>query len=112
MSLLVIHNPKKQLVFCRSLTCIHVATITLLFATSFLVHPSFFNPLITAKQWGLEQVLLLTAFSMVVSLPLIKTIHFTIIDLLVLAFCAWHILSEVYIFRSPYISLSESLFSV
>src|SRR5690554_2298834 len=93
MSLLVNLNTKKQLVICRSLTLLHVATITLLLATSFLVNPDFFNPLITAKQWGLEQVLLLTAFSLVVSLPFIKTIHFTIIDLLVLVFCAWHILT-------------------
>jgi O-antigen polymerase len=55
---------------------------------------------------------LLTAFSLIVSLPFVKTIHFTIIDLLVLAFCVWLILSEVYIFRSPYISLSDTLFSV
>ena len=112
MSLLVNLNPKKQLVICRSLTLLHVATITLLLATSFLVNPDFFNPLITAKQWGLEQVLLLTAFSLVVSLPFIKTIHFTIIDLLVLVFCAWHILSEVFIFHSPYISISDTIFSV
>lgn len=112
MSLLVNHNPKKQLVICRSQTYIHVATITLLLATSFLVNPDFFNPLITAKQWGLEQVLLLTAFSLVVSLPFIKTIHFTIIDLLVLVFCAWHILSEVFIFHSPYISISDTIFNV
>ncbi len=112
MSLLVNLNPKKQLVICRSLTLLHVATITLLLATSFLVNPDFSNPLITAKQWGLEQVLLLTAFSLVVSLPFIKTIHFTIIDLLVLVFCAWHILSEVFIFHSPYISISDTIFSV
>lgn len=112
MSLLVNLNPKKQLVICRSLTLLHVATITLLLATSFLVNPDFFNPLITAKQWGLEQVLLLTAFSLVVSLPFIKTIHFTIIDLLVLVFCAWHILSEVFIFHSPYISISDTIFNV
>lgn len=89
-----------------------MATITLLLATSFLVQPDFSNPLITAKQWGLEQVLLLTAFSLMVSLPFIKTIHFTIIDLLVLVFCAWHILSEVYILQSPYISLSDTIFNV
>ena len=112
MSLLVNLNTKKQLVICRSLTLLHVATITLLLATSFLVNPDFFNPLITAKQWGLEQVLLLTAFSLVVSLPFIKTIHFTIIDLLVLVFCAWHILSEVFIFHSPYISISDTIFNV
>ena len=112
MSSLVNLNPKKQLVICRSLTLLHVATITLLLATSLLVNPVFFNPLITAKQWGLEQVLLLTAFSLVVSLPFIKTIHFSIIDLLVLAFCGWHIFSEVYIFQSPYVSLSDTLFSI
>src|SRR5690554_5446522 len=112
MSLLVNLNTKKQLVICRSLTLLHVATITLLLATSFLVNPDFFNPLITAKQWGLEHALLLTAFSLVVSLPYIKTIHFTIIDLLVLVFCAWHILSEVFIFHSPYISISDTIFNV
>ncbi len=112
MSLLVNHNPKKPFLICRSLTCIHVATITLLLATSFLIIPDFFNSLITAKQWGLEQVLLLTAFSLLVSLPFIKTIHFTIIDLLVLVFCAWHILSEVYILQSPYVSLSDTIFNV
>jgi O-antigen ligase len=112
MSLLVNHNPKKQLLICRSLTCLHVATITLLFATSFLVNPDFFNSLITAKQWGLEQVLLLTAFFLIVSLPFIKTIHFTIIDLLVIAFCGWHVLSEAIIFDAPYISLSDTIFNV
>lgn len=112
MSLLVNHNPKKQFLICRSLTALHVATITLLLATSFLVQLDFFNPLITAKQWGLEQVLLLTAFSLIVSLPFIKTIHFSIIDLLVLAFCGWHILSEVHTFQSPYITLSDTIFNV
>ena len=112
MSLLVNHNPKKQLLICRSLTYIHVATITLLLATSFLVNPDFFNLLFTAKQWGLEQVILLTAIILIVSLPFVKTIHLPIIDLLVLTFCGWHILSEAYSFRSPYIPLSNTIFNV
>lgn len=112
MRLFVNHNPKKQLQICRSHTCLHVATISLLLATSFLANPDFFNSLITVMQWGLEQVLLLTAISLVVSHSFIKAIRFSTVDLLVLFYCGWHVLSEALILESPYILFPDTIFSV
>ena len=94
------------------ITLLNLSLIAAMLSSSFLATRGFFNDPITSKQYGLEIICLSAGLLFVITFAFKNQIIITNIDLLVLAFCGWHILSEVYIFRSPYITLSDTIFNV
>jgi O-antigen ligase len=94
------------------ITLLNLSLIAAMLSSSFLATRGFFNDPITSKQYGLEIICLSAGLLFVITFAFKNQIIITNIDLLVLVFCAWQILSEVYIFHSPYIQLSETIFNV
>jgi O-antigen polymerase len=94
----------------RATSIFQVAILATLFSTVFLANTGFFNGLITSKQWGLEHVAVVSALFLVVSLPFIRTIRVTIIDLFVLLFIGWYILNDTIFQGSPFRSVGHLLF--
>lgn len=95
---------------------VHIATtlqliaIVALFSTAFMVNTSFFNHLISAKQYGVEVVLLLTVALLAFTTPFNKKVELTKADLLVILFAIWNIVSEL-ILNTAYGSINETLFN-
>jgi len=83
-----------------------------LWATSFLVHTELFEGIVTAKQWGIELVVLFTFPLLIAALFFSKKLHFTLVDLLVLLFCAWSLFNEAVIHNAPYRNLSIHTFTL
>ncbi|MDN5290566.1 MAG: hypothetical protein PWQ06_805 [Anaerophaga sp.] len=67
----------------------HIVIAALLFATAFATSTDFFQYLISAKQWRLEQMTMLVIAFLVVSLPFVRKINISLIDAGVLLFTFW-----------------------
>lgn len=105
-------NLTKQFLQHPIFTYINLIVVALLFASSFQVNSVFFNPLVTAKQWGLEQCLLLLLVFYLISFLLTKIIYVTAIDVLVLIFCGWYFVNESLILAAPYTSTFQTIFII
>jgi hypothetical protein len=57
-----------------TITCLFFQTVivSILFATAFVTKPAFFQHLIAAKQWGVELVMLIVIFFLVLYIPFVK----------------------------------------
>jgi hypothetical protein len=95
----------------RASLFIYLILAALLFATVFAIKADFFQYLVTAKQWKLEQTTLLVIAFLVVSLPFARRIKISLIDAGVLLFSLWWVLNEV-ILQTNYVSLGQTAFQV
>jgi O-antigen ligase len=95
----------------RASSFIYLILAALLFATVFAIKADFFQFLITAKQWKLEQTTLLVIAFLVVSLPFARRIKVSVLDAGVLVFSLWWILNEV-ILQTDYPSYGQTAFQV
>jgi O-antigen polymerase len=89
----------------------HIVIATLLFATAFASTTDFFQYLITAKQWRLEQASLPVITLLVLSLPFVTKIKISLIDTGVLLFSLWWILNEA-ILQTNYIPFQQTAFQL
>ncbi|ASB47951.1 O-antigen ligase family protein [Alkalitalea saponilacus] len=105
------HNSKiKYTTF--SIIYFQIIIVAALFATVFLAKGGLFNALVTVKQYGLEQVALISALFLVISFPFIRTIRLTIADTFVLLFAIWYIFNEIIISGTPFRSAGHIYFDV
>ena len=91
---------------------IMVVALAFLFGSCFATKPVFFQYLVTAKQWQLEQGVLLAAMILVVFLPFIRNVRITAIDVGVFLLASWVVFSAFFIHKSDYRSQHEVLFHV
>ena len=99
-------------ILMRTTHLLQLVLLAALLATSFLVHTELFEGIITAKQRGVEVVVLFTVPLLIVALFFSKKLRFTLIDLLVLLFCAWSLFNEAVILNAPYRELSLHVFTL
>jgi len=99
-------------ILTRTTHLLQLVLLAALLATSFLVHTELFEGIITAKQRGVEVVVLFTVPLLIVALFFSKKLRFTLIDLLVLLFCAWSLFNEAVILNAPYRELSLHVFTL
>ncbi|MDK2841087.1 MAG: hypothetical protein PWQ17_592 [Anaerophaga sp.] len=88
-----------------------IGIAVLLFATAFATSTDFFQYLISAKQWRLEQMTMLVIAFLVVSLPFVRKINISLIDAGVLLFTFWLLLNEV-ILQTDHVSFQQTAFQV
>jgi O-antigen ligase len=96
-----------------TITCLFIQTVivSLLFATAFVTKPAFFQHLIAAKQWGVELVMLIIIFFLVLYIPVVKKIKITTTDLGILILSLWWIINEKTL-RNPFFPLQQVIFYV
>lgn len=91
-----------------SQTVIIVALLASVFATT----PSFFQPLINAKKYFLEQGLLLAVGFLAISLPFMRDIRITTVDAAVFLLASWFIGCDLFIISADYESQKEIEFNL
>jgi O-antigen polymerase len=89
---------------------VHLAIITLLFATSFIIEWSFFNGLTEGKQLGVELMALPIIIFLVVVMPFTRQIRFSAIDGGVILFTAWYFIRELLSSTPAFHSIEKSAF--
>ncbi|HKK66947.1 MAG TPA: O-antigen ligase family protein, partial [Bacteroidales bacterium] len=83
-----------------------------LFGSCFATKPVFFQHLLTAKQWQLEQGVLLTTAILIVTLPFIRNIRITAVDTGVFLLSSWLVSSAFFIHHPGYQPRQDVLFHV
>jgi O-antigen polymerase len=100
-------NPTRAISFS-----LHAAIIAALFASVFATISAFFQHLVTAKQWHLEQGVLLAAAILILTLPFIRNVRITAVDTGVFLLASWLVFSSYFIHNAGYRSQQEVLFHV
>ncbi|HTO16050.1 MAG TPA: hypothetical protein VLZ83_09775, partial [Edaphocola sp.] len=99
-------------ILTRTTHLLQLLLLAVLWATSFLVQPDLFEGIVAAKQRGVELVVLFTLPLLIIVFLFSKKLRFTIVDLLVLFFCAWSLFNEAVILNAPYRELSLHVFTL
>jgi hypothetical protein len=92
-------------------TSLQLTLIIILFLSTFLVKPEFFNGIVTGKQYALELAVACVVVYLIFFLPFRKSIRVTRVDTGIIILCFWYLLGEI-ITGFPFISVEHAVFSI
>ncbi len=110
--LVIIANLFLQTLTRSSSLFLQLVLLTALWATSFLVNPELFKGIVSAKQKSVETVVLFAIPVIVLLLIFRKSFRISVVDLLVILFCAWSLFNESVLLNSPFRDLTSHLFTL